>query len=489
MGRAKKESAAVKTRKGRANGHGSLERRPNGTWLARWIANGKRYSQLIRDENGETVTDRRTAEGLLEKITAPYRLSSEAETAALLATKAAGKEAEVKAWHDKQPALALDNGFTVYRSSLKRPQGAGEAALDRYESYYKQFIAWIKTNRPGYKELRDIDRTDANEYARDFLQGGRSGGTFNKHLTLLRSVWTVLAEEDEDKPLQPQGKELPRAKLTCNPWDKIRNREHTPHRKRELTIEELRKVCECAEGEMRALFALGIYTGLRLGDCCLLEWAAIDMQRKMIRAKPRKTKKHGTWVLIPLRPELEAMLATVPVENRTGYVLPETAAQYLRCDITVSNHIQAIFEKCGIKTTTKTSENQKAQVDVGFHSLRHTFVSMLGNAGASLALVQSIVGHTSREMTQHYFHESETALRGAVNLLPNIIDIPTDNAEKTDAGTQDGETDTTTATDDADAPKGNLAAFRAIVEKMTADERKAATKWLSKFNKNNTEAK
>lgn len=465
MGR-KKIDKAQKVRKGRANGHGSLERRPNGSYLARWVCNGKRYSQLIKDDDGNAVTDKRQAEQLLEKITAPYRLGSEAETAALLATKAAGKQAEIKAWHDRQPALPLGKAFDAYRASLKRPQGAGAAALDRYETYYNHFTEWLKANRPDYTELRDVTGADANAYSVQFLTG-HTGGTFNKHLALLRSVWRVLDEDDADKPDEPHGDELPKAKLTCNPWAKIRNRQHTPHRKRELTLDELRTVCAKLDGEMRLLFALGIYTGQRLGDCCLLQWSAVDMRRGVIHATPHKTMKHGTQVLIPLRPELAAMLAATPAKDRTEYVLPETAAAYLHDPIVVSNRVQAVFEGNGIKTTTASErEGGKAQVEVGFHSLRHTFVSLLGNAGASLALVQSMVGHTSKAMTQHYFHESEAALRGAVNLLPNVIDI---------------EATVTPASEPADT--GRLADFRKLVQAMTADERKAAAKWLANFNK------
>ena len=165
MVRPKKDKAATKGRKGRANGHGSLERRPNGSYLARWVCNGKRYSQLIKDDDGNAVTDKRQAEQLLEKITAPYRLGSEAETAALLASKAAGKQAELAAWHDKQPALSLAKAFDAYRASTIRPRRAGDNALDGYEAFYTSFTDWLAANRPDYTELRQVTQADADAYA------------------------------------------------------------------------------------------------------------------------------------------------------------------------------------------------------------------------------------------------------------------------------------------------------------------------------------
>ena len=42
----------------------------------------------------------------------------------------------------------------------------------------------------------------------------------------------------------------------------------------------------------------------------------------------------------------------------------------------------------------------RAVVEVGFHSLRHTFVSLCRAAGAPLSVVEAIVGHASPAMTR-----------------------------------------------------------------------------------------
>ena len=62
----------------------------------------------------------------------------------------------------------------------------------------------------------------------------------------------------------------------------------------------------------------------------------------------------------------------------------------------------------------------RKSVVASFHSLRHTFVSISANAGVPLPVVQSIVGHCSTAMTRHYYHESENALRQAVEAIPAI---------------------------------------------------------------------
>ena len=210
------------------------------------------------------------------------------------------------------------------------------------------------------------------------------------------------------------------ARITDNPWGQIVKKSVTMHVRRELTVEELTRVCGKLEGEMRLLFALGIYTGLRLGDCATMEWGKIDLARGFLQTNPHKTSK--TLVRIPLHPTLAGMLSEIPSNEHTGFVLKEIAETYLHNSSILTHRIKKAFTSAGIKTTAKCKDGKNARVDVGFHSLRHTFVSLSANAGVPLTVVQAIVGHTNPMMTRHYFHASDDALKGAVAALPDVIE-------------------------------------------------------------------
>jgi hypothetical protein len=82
--------------------------------------------------------------------------------------------------------------------------------------------------------------------------------------------------------------------------------------------------------------------------------------------------------------------------------------------------VQKHFADCGIETTRERENGVRRVVDVGFHSLRHTFVSMCREANAPLSVVESIVGHSNARMTQHYTHTSIEAAQSAVALLPAV---------------------------------------------------------------------
>ena len=432
--------------KGRSKGLGTLERKGR-VWRARWTVDGKTFTKTTG------TSDRREAEKILAEIVAPFAAKSDAERLENLAVKIEGRKAEIRRYEDSKPALALADGFEAYRRSRERPD-TGAATLDMYESQYNRLVRWAADNAPDAREMRNFTRATADAFA-TYLAGELSANSFNKYITLFRRIWDVLAEE---------------GRMTENPWAKIRHMALATHTRRELTVEELARVCGSVTGEMRLLFAVGIYTGLRLGDCALLEWGAIDLARNRIMTIPRKTARHanGKPVVIPLHPTLTALLAEIPPDARTGYLLPDLAAMYEHDSGMLSNRIQAVFTRAGIRTQT-TADGERARVDVGFHSLRHTFVSLSANAGAPLAVVQAIVGHSNPAMTRHYFHESEAALQSAVAALPSISLECTEAAENAPAVLPPPVAASEPA-DGADAPQSRFSAFLDMVRGMTREE-------------------
>jgi len=106
--------------------------------------------------------------------------------------------------------------------------------------------------------------------------------------------------------------------------------------------------------------------------------------------------------------------------------LPKTAGDYLNNRRDLVRRIQEHFKASGITVHKPVAEckdkaRQRPVVEVGFHSLRHTFVSLCRESNAPLAVVESIVGHSSPAMTRHYTHVGELAAGQAVAGLPSVI--------------------------------------------------------------------
>ena len=57
---------------------------------------------------------------------------------------------------------------------------------------------------------------------------------------------------------------------------------------------------------------------------------------------------------------------------------------------------------------------------ISFHSLRHTAVSLLKDAGIPQATVQELIGHESATMSALYTHVGREALEKAAAALPEL---------------------------------------------------------------------
>ena len=176
------------------------------------------------------------------------------------------------------------------------------------------------------------------------------------------------------------------------------------------------------------MLAVGVYTGLRLRDCATLRWAEVDLARGIIRRVPHKTARRNPHpVIIPIHPSLRVELEALPRGSQGDFLLPALAAEYTGGGAgkkRVITRIQDHFMGQGVQIYapgTGPGTGKRAVVEVGFHSLRHTFVSLCRESNAPLAVVESIVGHSNPAMTRHYTHVGELAAGQAVAALPALI--------------------------------------------------------------------
>ncbi len=396
---------------------GNLYLRGNIYWL-KYMLEGRLIRQSLE------TADATTAEAKRKAIMAPFMAAGRVDALAVIKGRLADAQTTaVNLAEDAHPPLAVADAWDKYTKANNRPD-SGEHTLRDYEGYFDAFAVWIKKTHPGTTMLRDVTSSITGEYTTHLTAGRElSGNSFNKHVRFLELLFRVLKED---------------AQLTMNPWEGIQRKRAIMESRRELTIDELKNVCDAATGEMRMLFAIGIYTGLRLGDAATLRWGEVDLRRGQIRRIPSKVaRRNPRPVIIPVHSVLGGILNEIPPGKRGQYVLPETAVMYLRDTSVLSKRIHDLFEACQVKThrpgTGKTriiddkgkakiiDSGKRAIVEVGFHSLRHTFVSMCREANAPLSVVESIVGHSNPAMTRHYTHTSELAAASAVNSLPSVM--------------------------------------------------------------------
>ena len=400
---------------------GHLHKRGENFYVS-WRFKGKAFLKVLRDENGNSITSEREANKAKDKLMAPFATGNESDALEAIAGKLEGRKTELAKWEDEQhPALAIRQAWTEFLASPNRPD-SGKSTLRQYEFQWQAFADYMAEKHAGKPALRDVTKELAEEYASTLNHGRFSPSTYNKHLNLLALVFRVVKHK---------------AKLAGNPWEEIQRKRLVTNSRRELTIDELRKICLVATGELRSLLAIGLYSGLRLGDCATLRWGEVDLPRQMIRRIPNKTaRRNPKPVIVPIHPVLGDMLAATPLDERKDYVLPGIAGQYLHRTDSVTDLVQNHFKACGITLHKPGTgkDGKRAVIEVGFHSLRHTFVSLCRESNAPLAVVESIVGHSSPAMTRHYTHVGELAAGVAVRALPSVVGETIPEPKKSEPG-------------------------------------------------------
>ena len=262
----------------REKGMGNLQQEKSGRWTMRVCIKGKRYSRTTR------TTDREKAERFLQRFLAPFGLG--------------------------EHRLPLAEVWNEYIKSPNRNELA-TSTLHAKRNVWMHFAKWMEHNYLPVEDLAGVTPDAIAEYLAS-LRANLCGSSYNNRVCVLREIFRVLADK---------------AGLDDDPWYGVRLRPDDSHSRRELTTEELRRLLKAAKeygnqargtkhlapstNEWHTLFLIGIYTGLRLGDCCKLDWSQINIAQSVIQLMPQKTRRHhGRIVTIPIHPALgQALLA------------------------------------------------------------------------------------------------------------------------------------------------------------------------------------
>jgi len=155
--------------------------------------------------------------------------------------------------------------------------------------------------------------------------------------------------------------------------------------------------------------AISLYTGIRIGELCALQWKDVDFDNKTITV--RKTVQRIQTVgmkaktkLVITEPKSQSSIRTIPVpeciiDMLKGY--KDSAEKYVISGKfspieprTIQYRFAAILKKAKLPS-------------VHFHSLRHAFATNCIALGFDVKTLSEILGHSSVEITlNRYVHSS-----------------------------------------------------------------------------------
>ena len=158
------------------------------------------------------------------------------------------------------------------------------------------------------------------------------------------------------------------------------------HRGRKITDEERRRLGE----ERRLIYALMLYTGLRIGEVRKLNWSDVELQgEEPVLLVREAVSKNAQRAALPLHPWLVGLLAEWKTKNggeeATGSIVyvPSSILRVLDRDLAFA----------GIDKEDASGRT------VDLHACRHTFISLLAAQKAHPRVAQRLARHAKVEMT------------------------------------------------------------------------------------------
>lgn len=157
------------------------------------------------------------------------------------------------------------------------------------------------------------------------------------------------------------------------------------------------------------IFTTGYYTGLRLGELINMRWNWVDFFRNQIMVKCSddfltKNKKER---IVPMNEKVRTILFNR--FNNSSQQINDVVFYRIEGKILYPEAISKQFKKIVHKSNLSDK--------IHFHSLRHSFASLLAQKGVSLYIIKELLGHEDLATTQIYSHLQQQNLRDAVNLL------------------------------------------------------------------------
>ena len=186
--------------------------------------------------------------------------------------------------------------------------------------------------------------------------------------------------------------------LATNPATEVR-RVPVPHKEmRALSAGEVKRFLAAAEPAYWLLFAVAVFTGLRRGELIALKWGDVDweagrlsVRRSLWKGRYMDPKSRRSIRRVDLAPQvLEALREARPDGNgdsiKDQLIFSSSNGQPLEPDNLIKRRFLPALERAELPR-------------IRFHDLRHTYASLLIQAGEHPKAIQQALGHASIQTT------------------------------------------------------------------------------------------
>lgn len=254
----------------------------------------------------------------------------------------------------------------------------------------------------GSYPMQDITNPMLDVWVREQVVAGYKRSTINKHIDHLNRILN-LARHWGYIPMHNRQQQ------------NIKKLVIGDHTQRFLDKHEIERLLLHARASphpvLYYVIHLLIHTGARVGEARLMKWCDVNDSHRIWTVPRSKNGRSRRIVLSSaamqtlndMRCNNERLLLSVDA-NSYVFTNPQTHTHY--------NDFYVAWRK--VRANAELS-------DIRIHDLRHTFASLLINKGVSLYEVQTLLGHSSIQMTQRYAHLAPDRLHMRTEIVSDII--------------------------------------------------------------------
>ncbi|HLA69685.1 MAG TPA: site-specific integrase [Bacteroidota bacterium] len=279
--------------------------------------------------------------------------------------------------------LTLDRAIPDYLTFVKA--NLAEKTHSLYFQCLKRLSTFLARNKP----IAEITNRDLELY-KIHRKETVSAWTVNQDLRAFRAFFNKLKEWGLIPETPCRGIKDIRIADTIRPY---------------LSEEALSSLLEKTKGsQLHNIILFAAMTGLRRGELINLKWEDIDLNRGsiLVRSSISYRTKAGKIRTIPANSMVLELLKGLP--HRSGHIFQARDGGPLYGNFLRHKFKEAV-RSCGLDSA------------LHFHSLRHTFASLLVQKGVSLYHVQKLLGHSSPRVTEIYAHLAVPELATTVERL------------------------------------------------------------------------
>lgn len=171
-----------------------------------------------------------------------------------------------------------------------------------------------------------------------------------------------------------------------------------------LTVEQISRLIECAKHDQNAqvypFIVIGVTTSMRRSEILSIRIEDIDLQRRVIYIPKAKAGAREQPITAQLVTFLRDWLDAMPVDS--PWLFPATSKSGHAVDIRIP--FRRVVKAAGLDPDL-----------IVRHTLRHTAITHLVQAGVDLPTVKRISGHKTLAMVERYAHQNGAHLAAAMD--------------------------------------------------------------------------